>query len=749
MSAKSYLLFLIANFFSFCPLFSQTNFYATDTIQVIEITFSQSNWDYMLDTAKHGSEGYLMASKIKINGVSFDSVGVKYKGFSSYDSSRVKNPLHIKLDYYYKTANYNGVEDIKLSNGFSDPSCIREVLGYEILRNYMDAPQSNFAKVYINGIYYGVYSNSEDIDKKFLTKKFYSSENSFFKCNPANLVSGQIPNLLYFGADSANYYSRYEIKSKIKWKDIIDLCDTLCNKSTHIDSILDVDRALWMLAFNNVLVNLDSYTGAFSQNYYLYRDDNRRFVPIIWDLNMCFGGFQNTGSGQLSIAGMKQMTPLLHSTNGARPLIMNLLANATYKKMYITHMRTITSEFFSNSNYLSRAQTLQALIDSSVKSETHSLYSYSQFQSSLTTNIGVIPGIASLMGARDTFLRNTTQFQQAAPVIANIATAPSVINLNDTIWIACKATNQDFVKVGWRDQPFKRFRSIQMMDDGKHHDGIAGDSVYGANIIGSSNQIQYYIYAENVNAGIFSPARAEHEFYSVNVNVITPTAGQIVFNEFLSLNVNDAINEFGMHEDWIELYNTTGMPLNVYGLYLTDDTLFPARFALPNKVIQPNGYLTIWADGKTSTTSYIHSNFSLSSAGEKIVLSNGKGVIVDSVTYGLQLQDTSYGRCPNGTGGFSKQKQTTFHSQNSCGINVDEYFLPTVYIKSYPNPADSRVTIVTDNKSPMNVIVINSIGEIVYSNEIRRQLTMNVETFPSGLYMIHCGLAKNKILIQH
>ena len=32
------------------------------------------------------------------------------------------------------------------------------------------------------------------------------------------------------------------------------------NNTTEIEKILDVDRALWMLAFNNVLVNMDSYS---------------------------------------------------------------------------------------------------------------------------------------------------------------------------------------------------------------------------------------------------------------------------------------------------------------------------------------------------------------------------------------------------------------------------------------------------------------------------------------------------------
>ena len=37
---------------------SAQSFYDINTIQAIEITFSQSNWDYMLDTAKAGSDGF-------------------------------------------------------------------------------------------------------------------------------------------------------------------------------------------------------------------------------------------------------------------------------------------------------------------------------------------------------------------------------------------------------------------------------------------------------------------------------------------------------------------------------------------------------------------------------------------------------------------------------------------------------------------------------------------------------------------
>jgi len=90
-----------------------------------------------------------MAQSVTINGEVYDSVGVKYKGNSTYQANQVKNPFHIELDTY-KEHDHQGYKDIKLSNVAKDPSFLREVLSYNILRNYMDAPLSNYANVYVN-----------------------------------------------------------------------------------------------------------------------------------------------------------------------------------------------------------------------------------------------------------------------------------------------------------------------------------------------------------------------------------------------------------------------------------------------------------------------------------------------------------------------------------------------------------------------------------------------------------------------
>ena len=81
----------------------------------------------------------------------------------------------------------------------------------------------------------------------------------------------------------------------------------------------------------------------------------------------------------------------------------------------------------------------------------------------------------------------------------------------------------------------KHFTKIAMLDDGVN-DGVngdfaAGDGVYSAQLVLNAAAIEYYVYAENADAGQFFPARAEHEFMTLNAALVLPQGGQIVVNE--------------------------------------------------------------------------------------------------------------------------------------------------------------------------------------------------------------------------
>jgi len=68
---------LTSFFFLVATISFGQDFYDLNTIQTIEISFSQTNWDQLLDNAYATTGDYILAESVTINGEVFDSVGVK------------------------------------------------------------------------------------------------------------------------------------------------------------------------------------------------------------------------------------------------------------------------------------------------------------------------------------------------------------------------------------------------------------------------------------------------------------------------------------------------------------------------------------------------------------------------------------------------------------------------------------------------------------------------------------------------
>lgn len=745
-----YTLLILALIFT-NALAAQQTFYDLDKIQEIKIYFGFSNWDYQLDTAKNGSEGYLPADSVILNGEKFENCGVKYKGNSTYDANRTKNPLHIKLDYV-DDADYQGIEDIKLGNGWSDNSMIREPLNYAILRQYMDAPRGNFAKVYINGAYYGLMNNAESIDKPFLIDHFRTSKYVTVKCNPESIGPGlgSGSGLSYSGTSISSYNTKYELQSDTGWVSLIKLCDTLNNHFDAFDQIADIDRFIWMLAFNNATVNLDSYSGSFRQNYYLYRDHNGQWIPVVWDLNMCMGGFSIAGgtAGALTLTNMPTMSYLLHKTETGWPLINKLLNDPLYSKMYYAHLRTINNENFTGGQFKTLATELHNLIDSEVANDPNALGTYANFQVSLTTNTtvnagggtGSSPGLFPLMDSRATYLSNV--LSAAPPVISNI----NVVNaaqFGNTAVVSATVTNSSAVYLGYRYQKTDRFVRVTMYDDGAHGDGAAGDNVFGADCPLNSLNVQYYIYAENNNTGAFSPERAEYEFYSIEPTIALATNNELAINELAADNETGLENEKGKNRDWIEVVNLTNKSLGLSQLYLSDDAAELDKWAFPaDAFIKPTEHLLLWADDLDERLVDLHTNFNLSKSGGSLILSDGTTVF-DEVTFDEQLEDHSYSRCADATGAFQATSTRTPRASNLCtsDTNAPVYFSD---LELLPNPAFSTVSIVTSEQVQL-VQVFNLNGQKVLETS---QLQLNITGLSTGLYWVKASDEQGRFVVR-
>lgn len=93
-------------------------------------------------------------------------------------------------------------------------------------------------------------------------------------------------------------------------------------------------------------------------------------------------------------------------------------------------------------------------------------------------------------------------------------------------------------------------------------------------------------------------------------------------SEFLASNRSGIRDADGERADWIEIVNAGPSPHSLEGWSLTDDPAVPEKWTFPVVTLPANGRLVVFASGKDRRApgSELHTNFSLSAAGEYLAL---------------------------------------------------------------------------------------------------------------------------------
>ena len=747
-----------------------TGLYERATIRKVYLNFTQPNY-WSLLTANYATEGNIHAN-MTAEGASYPGVGVRFRGNTSYTGTGTsqKKSFAIETDFVNADQTFMGYKNLKFNNAHQDPTFMREVLYNRMASRHTPIAKANYVRLYINNEDWGIYSNVQAVDKTFLKEWFMSNDGARFRATVESLTNtvrpptggtpGTTPmpggwgdgtaGMNYLGTDSAVYQRYYDLKSSDitgSWQKLITACQALSTATaatmSTLKTTIDVDKALWFLAVENIFTDDDSYVMKGKMDYYVYYEpETGRTMPIEYDGNSSF---------QSAAATSTAWTPFKNATNTNYPLLQKLLSIPEYRQRYLAHYRTILQETFTEANANAIIDELNTLIASEVASDTKKLYPTAQYTSG-------VPALKTFVASRRAFLLSNAEVAQIAPTIASAPysnsagkeyTAPTP---NEAVTVLAKvssASGINKVNLYYASGVVGNFSATTMFDDGAHSDGAANDGVYGGTIPGMSagTFVRYYVEAVANNTALsasYMPAGAEHDVFvytvSAAANAASPAKG-VVVNELVASNTNGATDEAGDFEDWIELYNTNSSVVDLSGLYMTDTPTNLVKWKIPaGTTIPANGYLIIWADEEANEGA-LHASFKLSASGESVILSDSTSTIIDQITFPAQTANMSYARVPNGTGGFVIQTpsprannvltSTSVSSDLSSGTND---------MSVYPVPTSGLLTVqFGGNVLGKTIEIYNAYGQQILQAQAESTTTINVEYLPQGVYYLRCG----------
>jgi hypothetical protein len=210
-------------------------------------------------------------------------------------------------------------------------------------------------------------------------------------------------------------------------------------------------------------------------------------------------------------------------------------------------------------------------------------------------------------------------------------------------------------------------------------------------------------------------------FAGPTANAQTETV-PVVINEVLASNSRFMADPQGHYDDWIELHNRGDVPVDLGGMYLTDNPAQPTKWQFPTDkpaltTIPANGYLIVWADGDVGALG-LHAAFKLSAEGETVALFDRDGTtLIDSVTFGVQKTDVSYGRLPNDPDTWMPM---TFPTPGGPNIGIFEGFVEQPQITPEHGFFDGEILVTITCPTEDAVIYYTTDGSEPYSSGTMR-----------------------------
>lgn len=736
---------------------ASTGLYDESTVEEIRIYFTESN--YWTQMTQNYTAKVDIPCKVKYKDIELDSVGIRFKGQTSYFmNNSPKKSFNISIDAY-KDQKLLGYKTLNLNNAWQDPSFMREVLYYQLIRKHTPSAKANFVRLYINDQDWGIYLNVQQLNKDFLEEWYETNDGINIRADVPDGISsggGGMPGAQwgdgtaafnYLGTDTAQYKKYYTLKSydlyENPWIELMNTCRVLNTSGTNLETeapkVFNIDNILWHLANEIVFVDDDSYVYKGKMDYYLYKDaETGRWQTYDYDAN------------SVMVNSRVSWSAFYNENKVNYPLLNKILAVPAFRQRYLAHMRTIINDLLDESKVNALIDSYDALIRAGVMADTKKTTSNTAYTNELNV-------LKNFIKNRRTNLLNHTEVKVTGANISETqytvdGAAFAKVVAGDRVVMSTKvsfAGGLDRVVLHYCNGFSGMFTTVSMNDTGEEGDITAGDGIFSAILpsFEAGSLVRYYVEAIANNTPktrTYYPVGAEHHVMIFSVESAQASEKTVVINEFMASNNGIIKDEAGQNDDWIELYNLTNEDIDLSGFYISDNpnNITKFQFAV-GTIIKANDYLIIWADEEQEQGA-LHVNFKLSAGGESIILLDNNKVLLDSVIFGQQITNKSAARIPNGTGSFVIGDHT-FGKNND--IVSTSYDIAISKIKVFPNPSSGTVTIANDELETMDVNVYAASGILIGTYQVVGKGQMMIGNLPTGLYIIQANDTIQKLVI--
>jgi len=699
---------------------------------------------------------------------SVENVGFRLRGNTSRASA--KKSFKISFNTFVSGREFYGLDKMNLNGEHNDPSIIRSKLCWDMFNDIgMIASRAAHAAVYINDVYYGLYISVEHVDDEFIDKHYADPSGNIWKCLwPADLT--------YNGPDPEDYYPNnegrpYELSTneeEFDYSQLARFIDILNNTPDDdfvdsIEQILVVPEVLQYFAMNILTGSWDDYR-VLKNNYYLYHEPAlAKFHLIPYDYDNTFGiDFLL----HLNV-DWSTVDPYDYPVNddSGRPLT-RLLDVPEYRNLY-THFMEFYSQNVMNLALIgSRIDSIKEMITPWAEADLYRTYDYGfsitdfhqSYSSSAYSNQHVKKGLKEFIGQRYTSLQSQLHYLASNPIIYDLDFWPKRPGPYDSVYVSVAA----FSPVGISGVEIQ-FHTVNLTVIESYP--MVTNPVAGTKLIEEADRWTGVIPPLGVGGfGRFQVAAVDNNekvsFYPYDESIYVTEIQDISLkiNEFLASNEATNTDDTGEYDDWIEFINTGDQTIALSGLYLTDkpDNLTKWQFPFGSGMLEPGAFLVVWCDEDEEQNGY-HSNFKLSADGEFIALVAEDGItIIDSLSFGEQATDISFGRYPDGADAWKTFTNPTPGLSNQSETDVDDPLLVHKFdlFQNYPNPFNVETTIhyTLARKTTVRVNIIDLYGRRILTLFDGEQssgdyhLNWNATVLSTGIYF--CELQSGNISKQ-